>query len=215
MRKTEEHNSQNQSGNLFPAAEEISRTETDLIAMIKTTGKEKDYELIEYILNVNTQYTQVLMELNENGAMDAVYTYGVSRLTEDRFTGESNKEYGALARGAGYAAGNMAQAYLLSKGIENCGDLINKNRYGTGTYADGMPLEDAKVYLEFQDHGTKAGLTDAELLGIRKVDDAAALNMVNNNDLLALRKAENIKHDNFLKFGNVNGDINSKIGDFF
>ena len=86
----EEHNSQNQSGILFPVAEEISRTETDLIAMIKTTGKEKDYELIEYILNVNTQYTQVLMELNENGAMDAAYTYGVSRLTEDRFTGESN-----------------------------------------------------------------------------------------------------------------------------
>ena len=86
----EEHNSQNQRGILFPVAEEISRTETDLIAMIKTTGKEKDYELIEYILNVNTQYTQVLMELNENGAMDAAYTYGVSRLTEDRFTGESN-----------------------------------------------------------------------------------------------------------------------------
>ena len=86
----EEHNSQNQSGILFPVAEEISRTETDLIAMIKTTGKNKDYELIEYILNVNTQYTQILMELNENGAMDAVYTYGASRLTEDRFTGESN-----------------------------------------------------------------------------------------------------------------------------
>jgi len=86
----EEHNSQNQSGILFPVAEEISRTETDLIAMIKTTGKEKDYELIEYISNVNTQYTQVLMELNENGAMDAAYTYGTSRLTEDRFTGESN-----------------------------------------------------------------------------------------------------------------------------
>ena len=86
----EEHNSQNQSGILFPVAEEISQTETDLIAMIKTTGKEKDYELIEYILNVNTQYTQVLMELNENGAMDAAYTYGTARLTEDRFTGESN-----------------------------------------------------------------------------------------------------------------------------
>ena len=86
----EEHNSQNQSGILFPVAEEISQTETDLIAMIKTTGKEKDYELIEYISNVNTQYTQVLMELNENGTMDAAYTYGVSRLTEDRFTRESN-----------------------------------------------------------------------------------------------------------------------------
>ena len=55
----EEHNSQNQSGILFPAAEEISRTETDLIAMVKTTGKNKDYEL---------------MELTENGVMDAVYT---------------------------------------------------------------------------------------------------------------------------------------------
>ncbi|MDE6950846.1 MAG: hypothetical protein K2P64_08030, partial [Lachnospiraceae bacterium] len=86
----EEHNSQNQSGILFPVAEEISHTETDLIAMIKTTGKEKDYELIEYILDVNTQYTQVLMELNENGAMDVAYTYGTARLTEDRFTGESN-----------------------------------------------------------------------------------------------------------------------------
>ena len=85
-----EYNSQNQSGILFPVAEEISQTETDLIAMIETTGKEKDYELIEYVLDINTRYTQVLMELNENGAMDAAYTYGVSRLTEDRFTGESN-----------------------------------------------------------------------------------------------------------------------------
>ena len=61
-------------GDRLLMTEEISETETDLIAMIKTTGKEKDYELIEYILNVNTQYTQVLMELNENGAMDAAYT---------------------------------------------------------------------------------------------------------------------------------------------
>ncbi|MDE6947243.1 MAG: hypothetical protein K2P14_08690 [Anaeroplasmataceae bacterium] len=39
---------------------------------------------------MNTQYTQVLMELNENGVMDAAYTYGTARLTEDRFTGEIN-----------------------------------------------------------------------------------------------------------------------------
>jgi hypothetical protein len=43
----EEHNSQNQSGILFPAAEEISGTEADLITMIKTIGKDKDYEMIE------------------------------------------------------------------------------------------------------------------------------------------------------------------------
>jgi hypothetical protein len=39
-----------------------------------------------------------------------------------------NKEYGALARGAGYAAGSVAQVYLLGKGIEKCGDLIDGKR---------------------------------------------------------------------------------------
>jgi hypothetical protein len=39
-----------------------------------------------------------------------------------------NKEYGALVRGAGYVAGNVAQAYLLSNGIEKCGDLLDKKR---------------------------------------------------------------------------------------
>ena len=59
-----------------------------------------------------------------------------------------NKEYGSLARSAGYVAGSAAQAYALGKGIEKCGDLINKKKYGTGTYADGMPLEDAEAFLE-------------------------------------------------------------------
>ena len=59
-----------------------------------------------------------------------------------------NKEYGSLARSAGYVAGTAAQAYALGKGIEKCGDLINKKKYGTGTYADGMPLEDATASLE-------------------------------------------------------------------
>ena len=40
-----------------------------------------------------------------------------------------NKEYGALARGAGYAAGSVAQVYLLGKGIEKCGDLIDERKY--------------------------------------------------------------------------------------
>ena len=37
----EENNSQNQCGILFPVQEEVSATEADLIARIKTTGKEK------------------------------------------------------------------------------------------------------------------------------------------------------------------------------
>ena len=42
-----------------------------------------------------------------------------------------NKEYGALARGAGYAAGSVVQVYLLGKGIEKCGDLIDNKKQET------------------------------------------------------------------------------------
>ena len=38
----EENNSQNQCGILFPVQEEVSATEADLIARIKTTGKEEE-----------------------------------------------------------------------------------------------------------------------------------------------------------------------------
>ena len=100
-----------------------------MIAMIKTTGKEKDYELIEYILNVNTQYTQVLMELNENGAMDAVYTYGVSRLTEDRFTGESNFY---LYDPAGNVAGITDQNGYLWQSY--CYDAFGNATFGSPQY---------------------------------------------------------------------------------
>ncbi|MDE6950230.1 MAG: hypothetical protein K2P64_04850, partial [Lachnospiraceae bacterium] len=48
-----------------------------------------------------------------------------------------NKEYGSLARSAGYVAGSAAQAYALGKGIEKCGDLINKKKYGTNPVGSG------------------------------------------------------------------------------
>ena len=55
--------------------------------MIKTTGKEKNYELIEYVNDVNREYAEVLMELNINGIMDTAYSYGNERLTNERFNG--------------------------------------------------------------------------------------------------------------------------------
>ena len=77
-----------------------------------------------------------------------------------------------------------------------------------------MSLEDAKAYLEIQDHRSKAGLTDAELLGIQKVDDYLALNKTNYDDLLALRRAEQAEYENFLKYGNVKGNIEPAKTDF-
>lgn len=79
--------SQNQSGILFPEAGEVSELEQEMIDMIKTEGKHKNYELIEYVNDVNREYTEVLLELNINGIMDTAYSYGNERLTVERFDG--------------------------------------------------------------------------------------------------------------------------------
>ena len=89
----EENNSQNQCGILFPVQEEVSATEADLIARIKTTGKEKNYELIEYLNDVNREHAAVLVEQNINGRTDTSYIYGAEinggfdRISLDRFDG--------------------------------------------------------------------------------------------------------------------------------
>ena len=85
----EETASQNQSGILFPVSEEVSATEQSLIDKIKTTGKQKNYELIEYINDVNREYVEVLVEQNINGATDTSYVYGVDRLSLNRFDGSA------------------------------------------------------------------------------------------------------------------------------
>ena len=91
----EENNSQNQCGILFPVQEEVSATEADLIARIKTTGKEKNYELIEYLNDVNREHAEVLVEQNINGRTDTSYIYGAEinggfdRISLDRFDGST------------------------------------------------------------------------------------------------------------------------------
>ena len=91
----EENNSQNQCGILFPVQEEVGATEADLIARIKTTGKEKNYELIEYLNDVNREHAAVLVEQNINGRTDTSYIYGAEinggfdRISLDRFDGST------------------------------------------------------------------------------------------------------------------------------
>ena len=58
-----------------------------MIDMIKTEGKEKNYELVEYVNDVNREYMEVLMEPNINGIMDTAHPYDNERLTVERFDG--------------------------------------------------------------------------------------------------------------------------------
>ena len=58
------------------------------------------------------------------------------------------------------------------------------------SYADLMNPEEAERYLKFLENGSTAGLTPEELLGIQKLDEWAALNGVDYDEILALRKLE-------------------------
>ena len=53
---------------------------------MKNYGKQ-NYELIEYINDVNREYTEVLVEQNIFGKTDTSYVYGVERLSLDRYNG--------------------------------------------------------------------------------------------------------------------------------
>ena len=76
----------NQSGILMPQ-KPVSDIEQSLIDEIRQSGHHKNYELIEYVNDVNRQYVQVLMEVNIDGEMDTAYTYGNERIALERFTG--------------------------------------------------------------------------------------------------------------------------------
>ena len=59
---------------------------------------------------------------------------------------------------------------------------------GIGTsLTDFMSPEDAERYLYFLEHGSTAGLSEAELYGIGQVDDYLALQRVNYDEVLKLR----------------------------
>ncbi|MED9905179.1 MAG: DNRLRE domain-containing protein [Lachnospiraceae bacterium] len=123
----EANNSQNQCGILFPIDSEVSSTEEYLISLIKTTGKEKDYELIEYVNDVNREYAEVLAEQNINGAPDTAYVYGTDRLSLDRFDGSTGYY---LYDGRGSVTGITNEA----------GQVYQSYRYGAfGEVTFGVP----------------------------------------------------------------------------
>ena len=131
--------SQNQSGILFPVAGEVSELEQELIDMIKTTGKQKNYELVEYVNDVNRDHVEVLMELNINGIMDTAYSYGNERLTNERFTGWTGYytyDPRGSVTGVTGSDGYIWQSYRYNA-FGDITDPLTLNRYN---YVKGSPL---------------------------------------------------------------------------
>ncbi|MCM1097622.1 MAG: hypothetical protein NC427_06105 [Ruminococcus flavefaciens] len=85
----------NGTGIQLQAGGEVSQAEKDLIALIKASGAvgNSQYELIEYLNDVNREYVEVLVEQNINGRTDTVYTYGNERISREMFNQTSRTAY--------------------------------------------------------------------------------------------------------------------------
>ena len=173
--------SQNQSGILFPIDGEVSELESELIGMIKTTGKEKNYELIEYVNDVNREHTEVLQELNINGIMDTSYTYGNERLTNERFTGEAAyytyNPRGSVS-GLTDSEGMLHQSYRYDPfGGIDFGRPQYNNVYAYNAESYNGNTEHQYLRARYYDTNTADFLTEDSYLG--KLKDPLTLNRYN------------------------------------
>ena len=68
------------TGIRLQAEGEVSPAERELLSLINASGTVTDssYELIEYINDVNREYTEVLVEQSINGTPDTAYIYGAA-----------------------------------------------------------------------------------------------------------------------------------------
>ena len=89
---------------------------------------------------------------------------------------------------AGFVVGSLTG--IATYGMLNEIDAMANVSGLHGSFAEEMSKEDAQKYLDFLENGSKEGLTEAEIRGIGKVDEALALKKVNPEELLELRKQQ-------------------------
>lgn len=173
--------SQNQSGILFPIEGEVSDLEKELIDLVKTSGKAKDYEFVEYVNDVNREYAEVLMELNINGEMDTAYSYGNERLTNERFTGRTGyytyDPRGSVS-GVTDSKGMIWQSYRYSPtGDIAFGKPQNNNVYSYNAESYNPNLETQYLRARYYDVERGDFLTEDTYLG--QITDPLSLNRYN------------------------------------
>lgn len=103
---------------------EVGPAERELLSLINASGAITDnsYELIEYINDVNREYTEVLAEQNINGTLDTAYVYGAAtgtgsgRLSLDRLgsTGYYLYDPRGSVTGLTDGEGQLYQSYRYS-----------------------------------------------------------------------------------------------------
>ena len=119
----------------------------------------------------------VVTEYAKQGLTVAASSYVEKSMTEATNSPLAGFVVGSLTGIATYGTLNEIDAMANVSGLH-------------GSFAEGMSKEDAQKYLDFLENGSKEGLTEAEIRGIGKVDEALALKKVNPEELLELRKQQ-------------------------
>ena len=119
----------------------------------------------------------VVTEYAKQGLTMAASSYVDKRMTEATNSPLAGFVVGSLTGMATYGTLSEIDAMANVSGLH-------------GSFAEGMSKEDAQKYLDFLENGSKEGLTEAEIRGIGKVDEALALKKLNPEELLELRKQQ-------------------------
>ncbi|WP_199534935.1 EndoU domain-containing protein [Roseburia sp. AF02-12] len=119
----------------------------------------------------------VVTEYAKQGLTVAASSYMDKRMTEATNSPLAGFVVGSLTGMATYGTLSELDSMANVSGLHS-------------SFAEGMSKEDAQKYLDFLENGSKEGLTEAEIRGIGKVDEALALKKVNPEELLELRKQQ-------------------------
>ena len=119
----------------------------------------------------------VVTEYAKQGLTMAASSYVDKRMTEATNSPLAGFVVGSLTGMATYGTLSELDSMANVSGLHS-------------SFAEGMSKEDAQKYLDFLENGSKEGLTEAEIRGIGKVDEALALKKVNPEELLELRKQQ-------------------------
>ncbi|MDE7435508.1 MAG: hypothetical protein K2N01_06775, partial [Lachnospiraceae bacterium] len=133
---------------------------------------------------VNAGTSPVRAGLTELGMLG--YSSVMAAESADIVTDITDSKLAGMFAGTIVAIGSYGGLKSLDQSVNISG--LYPPKEVPNSYAELMPPEQAERYLRFLEKGSMEGLTDAEITAIRKVDEALALQKVDGQSVLELRR---------------------------
>ncbi len=133
---------------------------------------------------VNAGTSPVRAGLTELGMLG--YSSVMAAESADIVTDITDSKLAGMFAGTIVAMGSYGGLKSLDQSVNISG--LYPPKEAPNSYAELMAPEEAERYLKFLENGSMEGLTDAEIAAIRKVDDALALQKVDGQSVLDLKR---------------------------